>query len=100
MNSSGITPKGYTLLIELDPVNDKEGFLAKTEQKIEAERLSQTNATVIAIGPQAWKEESEPRCQVGDKIIFRLYAGEMKTGNDGKKYRIIDDQSVYATKEA
>jgi co-chaperonin GroES (HSP10) len=99
MNSSGIHPKGYTLLILLDEVEESTGIIAKTQDRVAADQLAQTNATVIEIGPMCWSEETEPRAQVGDKIIFRLYAGEIKTGADNKKYRIIDDRSLYAVRD-
>lgn len=95
MNDSGIHPKGWTLLILLDPVEEKAGLLHKTPERIEADRLSQQNATVIEIGPECWVREKSPRCKEGDHIRFRLYAGEIVTGNDGKKYRVIPDDVVY-----
>lgn len=98
-NESGLHPVGHCLLILLDDPDESHGLLAKTSERLEADRLAMTSATVLEIGTECWKDETQPRCKVGDKIVFRLYAGEMKTGLDGKKVRIIDDRSVYCLKD-
>ena len=100
MNESGIHPVGHCVLILLDEVDTKiNGFMEKTEQQLAADRLAQTNATVVEIGSECWDDESQPRCKVGDKITFRLYAGEVKKGKDEKTYRIVDDRSIYAVRD-
>lgn len=96
MNESGIHPKGYTLLIKLDKVDEGTGLIAFSPDKIKSDQLSQTKATIIEIGSECWNKEGEARAKVGDRIIFRLYAGEMKKGKDGEQYRIINDDNVYA----
>jgi co-chaperonin GroES (HSP10) len=106
-NESGIHPKGYAVLVRLDPVETKIGFLEKTEQQIAEAFFSQTKATVVEIGPLAWADEVVegqivPRCAVGDKVIIKRYAGETIEGNDkdekGKpiQYRLLGDKDIFA----
>ena len=95
MNESGLTPKGYTLLVKLDEVATTEGILELTEERIAANRLAQQKGTVIAVGAMCWADEVEHRANPGDKILFRLYAGEVHKGADGQAYRILSDKDVY-----
>ncbi len=109
MNQSGIHPKGYAVLVKLDPVDDKFGFLVKSDAQVAEAQFSQTKATVIEVGPLAWSDEVVegqvvPRCKVGDKVLIKRYAGEMVEGNDkdekGKpvQYRLLGDKDIFATR--
>jgi co-chaperonin GroES (HSP10) len=109
MNNSGINPVGYSVLVRLDPVDTKIGFLEKTETQIAEAYFSQTKATVIEIGPLAWidevvDEKVVPRCKVGDKVLIKRYAGETVDGQDkdekGKpvQYRLLGDKDIFAVR--
>lgn len=90
---------GWAVLVKLDPVEKQSaGGIAYSETKIAQDELAQTRGVVLNIGPHAWHDEPGPRCQVGDRIVFRQYQGEMIEG-DGAKYRIINDKDVYALLE-
>jgi co-chaperonin GroES (HSP10) len=109
MNNSGIHPKGYAVLVKLDPVAPISQFIAMSPQAESEAYFSQTKATVIEIGPLAWVDEVVegqivPRAQVGDKVIIKRYAGETLDGNDkdenGKpvQYRLLGDKDIFATR--
>jgi len=52
---------------------------------------------VVAIGPNCWKDEPEPRAVVGEKILISKMSGYMCVGPaDGKRYRFINDKDVFA----
>jgi len=36
---------------------------------------------------------------IGDRVIFRRYAGEQFDGDDGIKYRLMNDKDILAIKE-
>ena len=106
-NESGIHPKGYAVLVKLDPVKPISQFIAMSPQAETEAYFSQTKATVVEIGPLAWADEIVegqivPRCAVGDKVIIKRYAGETIEGNDkdenGKpiQYRLLGDKDIFA----
>lgn len=107
MNQSGIHPKGYSVLVKLDPIKPISSILAMTEQQEAEAYFSQTKATVIEIGPLAWIDEVVDgqvvtRCKVGDKVLIKRYAGETVDGQDkdekGKpvQYRLLGDKDIFA----
>lgn len=99
-NTSGIRPRGNKLLIRPEEVPEiSGGGIILPTQAVEKEAMAQMYGTVIAIGPWCWKDEPEPRCEVGNRIIFAKYAGEMFRGNDGITYRLINARDVVATHE-
>ena len=89
---------GWVLLVKLDPVATKQGLIEFTPDKIMRDGLAQTRGTVLQIAEGAWDDEP-PRCAVGDRILFRQYAGEMLDVEGEDKYRIINDKDVYAVLE-
>lgn len=87
---------GWVLLVRLDPIERKQGLIELPGDTVMRRELAQTRATVLTIGAAAWNDEAEPRCAVGDRILFRQYAGEMLDVEGPEKYRIINDKDVYA----
>lgn len=101
MNKSGIKAVGWTVLVKpAETVKKSEaGIILGTLTELEREQLAQIYGEVVDIGPGAWCDESEPRCAIGDKVIFRRYAGEQFDGNDSIKYRLMNDKDILAIKE-
>jgi len=101
MNSSGIHPKGFTLLIKPLEIENKtqSGIIMRAPTEEDKAQLAQVYGTVVEVGSMCWDDEPEPRAKPGDKVIFRRYSGEQFVGDDGVKYRIILDKDVYATKD-
>lgn len=107
MNESGIKAVGWTVLVK--PAETQKtsegGIILGTLTELEREQLAQVFGIVVDIGPIAWQREcygldqTIPRCKVGDKVIFRRYAGEQFDGDDGIKYRLMNDQDIIAIKE-
>jgi co-chaperonin GroES (HSP10) len=100
-NSSGLTPVGISLLVlpnQVEQTTDS-GIVLMTDQELSRHEMKQTDVVVIAIGPQAFDDEPQPRCKVGDRVITAAYAGILREGNDGVKYRIIRDHDVIALLE-
>jgi co-chaperonin GroES (HSP10) len=52
---------------------------------------------VIEVGPDAWKDESQPRAKVGDVVLITKYAGFCATGADGRLYRMVNGREVFCT---
>lgn len=97
-NTSGIHPRGKTLLIRPEEVEAiSSGGIIIPVQSQEKEEMAQMYATLIEVGSEAWNDESQPRAQVGERVIFAKYAGSLFRGNDGVRYRLIRDKELVAT---
>lgn len=108
-NESGIHPAGPRLLVLPEQVEEKSpgGIIRFSPEERKREELAQTEAVVVAIGAGAWlaRDTGGPLydgtrwCSVGDTIVMTKYAGFMIDGADGKRYRLINDLDVVATKK-
>lgn len=99
-NTSGIHPKANKLLVLDKGIESmtKSGLIIPIGA-VEKEQMANMFGTVIVIGRMCWVDEVEPRCAIGDEIIFGKYSGETFLGNDGIKYRLINARDVIATKD-
>jgi co-chaperonin GroES (HSP10) len=97
--SHGINPKGARVLVLPDEVETKtkSGIITATGTAALREELAQVDGIVVAMGNTCYHDQPEPFCKVGDKVIFGKYSGIIREGNDGKKYRIINDLDVVGT---
>jgi co-chaperonin GroES (HSP10) len=97
-NKSGLTPVGQAVLVEpYEPErNVKSSIIAIPPSARERMTMAEQRATVVAIGPEAWKDEKGPRAKVGDRVMISAYAGMMTTGpRDGKQYRVINARDIF-----
>lgn len=103
MNNSGITPVGLSVLVEPEQIDETygdSGIVVGTPDQLEREQMKQTDGIVLAIGPEAWHDEKNPRCKVGDRIVMKAYAGMIRKGIDGKSYRLIGDTEIIGILES
>lgn len=98
-NNHGINPKGARVLVLPEAVENrtKSGIYTSTVSQDMALELAQVDGVVIALGNTCYHDQPEPWCKVGDRVIFGKYSGIIREGNDGKKYRIINDLDVVGT---
>ena len=102
MNNTGIIPVECKILIEPDDVGDKAGeekTIIMPDETKHREQAATSTGTLLAIGGTAfhdWLDERKP--QVGDRIVFTKYAGEVRKFN-GKEYRIANDVDICAILE-
>jgi co-chaperonin GroES (HSP10) len=70
--------------------------IIRDDVKREAESVDQ--GVVVQIGTTAWKDfNSDPWCDVGDKIVYAKYAGKLIIDPDTKeKYVALNDEDVVA----
>jgi co-chaperonin GroES (HSP10) len=90
----GLLPANNKVVIR--PVHIAEfttGGIALTDETIEREVMAQIFAILIAVGPDAWKGKTIPAV-VGDTVMVAKFTGQLFTGPDGKRYRIIHDLDV------
>lgn len=93
-------PVAHRVLIELEKVGEmagKEGLIHKPKTVQDMEQRQIDKGTVVKIGPQAFLgfADGAPWCAEGDSVAFAKHAGALME-DDGKMYRIINDDDIYA----
>lgn len=95
-NRSGLTPLGQAVLVEPYEPQLKSQVIEIPISAKERMTMAEQRAVVIEIGPEAWKDEKQPRAQVGDKVMVAAYAGMITTGPlDGRQYRVINARDIF-----
>lgn len=95
-NESGLEPLGFAVLLEHYQPERKESLIVMPESVEDRSALIEQRAVVVAVGPEAWKRETFPRAVPGDRVLVSKLAGYMAKGEDGKSYRFVNDQDVFA----
>lgn len=102
MNTSGIQPLDLRVLVLPDPVESKTaGGILLPDQHKDREKFATMKATLIAVGANAWEEAASRSPSFikpvpGDRVLISKYGGVLLTGDDGKDYRIMNDDDVTA----
>ena len=96
MNESGWRPAGRAVLVLPDEVGKKDSRIVMPATVTDRTKMMQDRATVIAVGPEAWKEESEARAKPGDKVILAAFSGYLLEGDDKKLYRFVNERDIFA----
>lgn len=95
-NRSGLIPLGQAVLVEPYEPELISQVIAIPKSAQERMTMAEQRARVIAVGPEAWKDEKAPRAKPGDKVMVSAYAGMMTTGSkDGKTYRVINARDIF-----
>lgn len=71
-----------------------QGGIAMPTELVEKEEYAQIFATLVAIGPDAWKDRKTPPAEIGDRVMIAKYTGQLFTGADGRRYRVIHDLDI------
>jgi len=110
-NKSGIVPCGNHILIKPDAIEEfTDGGIFIPEQVLQRHEASACYGYVVAVGPDAFihlversstgetktRGYAQPFAEPGDRIAFALYAGLESTGEDGEKYKVINDTDITA----
>jgi co-chaperonin GroES (HSP10) len=93
---TGIEPKGHLVLVLPDFVpRESKGGIALPDDTVERDEMAQIFARVVLLGPNCWYDEGGvKRAKVGDRVMIAKFAGQLVTGGDGKRYRVINDKDV------
>jgi co-chaperonin GroES (HSP10) len=92
-NSSGLHPLGVAVLVE--PPEADVSVIYIPDPVRQALKILENRVRVIEVGPEAWKDESQPRAKPGDVVIITKHAGAVANGIDGKLYRVVNDRDCY-----
>lgn len=91
----GFEPGNNKVLVCPDPVpTQSAGGIAFPKDLVEREEYAQIFATLVSIGPDAWKDRKTPVAAVGEKVMIAKFTGQLFTGPDGRRYRVIHDTDI------
>lgn len=103
-NPSGIEPFEFKALIKQDSVEDSDPQLKSakaagiilSEQTKDREQMAGVRAMLIAVGGNAFEDWKPPLPKVGDRVYTAKYSGVEVQGEDGQKYRLVNDKDILA----
>lgn len=97
MNTSGLHPVEYKILIEPEQIEKKtESGIILTDKVTDREKMAQVRGKLIAIGGNAFEDWQDPIPKVGDTVSYAKYAGLIVEGIDEKEYRLANDKDITA----
>lgn len=97
INESGLKPLGRAVLVSpYEP--ERASSLIVMPDSVEANQLMlEQRVVVVEVGPNCWHNEPQPRAKVGDKVLISRFSGYMAKGTkDGKPYRFVNDNDIFA----
>lgn len=103
MNSSGMMPMEYNVLVKPKAVEEKtRGGLFLPDQVKEKDGFQRTEGKLVAVSPVAFTYATWPdgarKPQIGDLVIFSKYSATEIKGDDGADYWIMKDTAIAAVK--
>lgn len=100
VDTSGITPLEFNVLLRQDDVSAKQGLIYLPDDEVDRRKHAQTRGTIIAVSPLAFNEDVFPcdmeRPKPGDRVAFARHAGTFIEGTDGVEYRVVKDKDIVA----
>jgi len=101
LNSSGLTPCEFNVLVRQDPVEEKtKGGLYLSDEVRDRRKHSAQRATIVAVAPLAFNEDVWPggtkKPQPGERCLIARHAGVFVEGEDGVEYRVVKDKDIVA----
>jgi chaperonin GroES len=103
-NTSGANPIGDRVLVKPDrPAAKWGGAVHVPDEVIERMAYAAETGVIVAMGEDAFRWNSDrtrpfegEKPKVGQRVFFDRYAGGMVRGNDGERYRVMDDKCIGA----
>lgn len=100
INESGLKPLGRAVLIKPYEPERASSLIVMPDEVASRGQMVEQRAIVIAVGPCAWEDESEPRAKPGDKVLVAKFSGYMAKGTkDEQTYRFVNDRDIFAAIE-
>jgi len=102
-NQSGLRPLGRAVLVQ--PYESLPELRSKVIEIPQSAReriaLAEQEAIVVAVGPEAWQDEAQPRAKPGDRVMISKYAGIIVVGTkDKKQYRCVNANDIFLSIDA
>lgn len=100
VNETGLRPLGHAVLLEIIQSEIKSDKIIIPETVKERSMMIEQTGIVLAVGPEAWRGEIEPRAKVGDKVMVSRWAGHnIPSPANGRLYRMVNAEDVFAAVE-
>lgn len=100
MNTSGIDPTEFNVLVLPDAVGDKIGSFYIPDEVKDRKQAMATKGTMVAVSPLAFTYENWPegarKPREGDSVIIAKGSGVLVEGADGQSYRLVKDKDICA----
>lgn len=96
MTKVDVQPCRYSVIVELDPVNNKVGSIIMPDDTREREQFAATRATLLAVGGNAFEDWQGVIPKPGDRVLMKKYPGQF-TGpkaDEADRIRIAQDTEV------
>lgn len=95
MNTSGIEPVGFQVLVEPREVEKvTRGGVIMPDQVVEREGFARTEGIVVAKSGRAFVDRVD--IPLGRRVMFDKYAATEVQGRDGKAYWLVKDEAIKA----
>jgi len=101
INGSGWFPLTHSVIVITEEVEIKKGAIFVPDEFTVRDEQAQVQGILVACGPETFSDKRNSRIpQPGDRVMFAKLAGYFFKGDDGKKYRMINDLDLKAVRGA
>ena len=96
-NQSGIIPVEYKCLVRQEQVSEKtKSGLYLPGSELEQRQHAEEKCLLVAVGGNAFEEWKGIIPSPGCGVFVARYTGANVVGNDGNKYKLINDKDITA----
>ena len=101
VNTSGWFPLLHKVLVLPEEVEIKKGAIFIPDEVSVRDEQAQVQGVLVAVGPEVFSDKPNSVIpKPGDTVMFAKLAGFFVAGDDGKRYRMIQDLDLVALKGA
>ncbi len=94
-NDTGIAPVEFKCVVRLDPVEETTpGGIIKVQT--DREQMAHTQATLLAVGGNAFQDWDGLKPQPGNRIMITKYSGITREADPADLIRVIHDKEILA----
>ena len=95
INDTGIEPVEFKCVVRLDPIEQvTSGGIIKVH--VDREQMAHTQATLLAVGGNAFQDWNGRTPQPGDRIMITKYSGITREADPTDLIRVIHDKEILA----
>ncbi len=94
-NDTGIEPVEFKCVVRLDPIEEvTSGGIIKVH--VDREQMAHTQATLLAVGGNAFEDWNGRTPKPGDRIMITKYSGITREADPTDLIRVIHDKEILA----
>ena len=97
INDTGIEPVEFRCVVRLDPVEEKTvGGIIIPDERRDRGQMAATDATLLAIGGNAFQDWNGRKPVAGDRVMISKYAGITREADPTDLIRVVNDKEILA----